>query len=159
MAEERREASDLVKSKVREESERLKKIPAWEQKSETTLDPRNRVGEEATKIMDEKEVASQEALSQVKENQFSALEVEPKMGVNENSKQDREHRERLESGQRVQEKAEQESKAGEEQPKTAKYDSIDPLAEQGGEAPPFSTPIWLGKPKAKICPIECNSWV
>ena len=131
-AEQRRDASDIVKAAVRQESERQKEIPAWENESENQIDPRNRVGEEATKIMNEKKQSDEEVIDQIGAFEEEPHEVEPKMGVNEDSKQDKQHKDRLESQEKAQERAKQETGEKEQHAKTTKYDSIDPLADQEG---------------------------
>ena len=131
-AEQRREASDLVKAAVREESERLKEIPAWENESGAQIDPRNRVGEEASKIMDEQRQASETVLERIADTQDVNQEAEPKMGVDKDSKQDTEHRERVEGKEKTQEEAAEGIKESSQQAKAAKYASIDPLADQEG---------------------------
>lgn len=133
-AEQRREASDLVKAAVREESERLKEIPAWENESGAQIDPRNRVGEEASKIMDEQQQASESVMERIADTQDVNQEAEPKMGVNKDSKQDTEHRERIQGKEKVQEETTEGHKDREPRSKTMKYASIDPLADQEGES-------------------------
>lgn len=132
-AEQRKEASDIVKAAVREESERLKEIPAWENDSGSQIDPRNRVGEEATKIMDEKSQTDKEVIDQIGASQEVEEDVEPKMGVHEDSNQDRQRKERLESRIMIQQDIERQKRDAQQQPKSAKYDSIDPLAAREGE--------------------------
>lgn len=134
-AEQRRDASDLVKAAVREESERLKEIPAWENESGAQIDPRNRVGEEASKIMDEQQQASESVMERIADTQDVNQEAEPKMGVDKDSKQDKEHRERIQGKEKVQDEAAEDNKDTDQQrAKTMKYASIDPLADQEGES-------------------------
>ena len=132
-AEQRREASDLVKAAVREESERLKEIPAWENESGGQIDPRNRVGEEASKIMDEQQQASESVMERIADTQDVNQEAEPKMGVDKDSKQDKQHRERIEGKKKMQDEAAEGNKDTDQRVKTMKYASIDPLADQEGE--------------------------
>ena len=132
-AEQRREASDLVKAAVREESERLKEIPAWENESGAQIDPRNRVGEEANKIMEEQQQASESVMEKIADTQDLNQGAEPKMGVDKDSKQDTDHRERLEGKEKAQDEVAEGDKDTDQRVKTMKYASIDPLADQEGE--------------------------
>lgn len=131
-AEQRKEASDIVKAAVREESERLKEIPAWENESDRSIDPRNRVGEEATKIMDEKTKSDKEVVDTIGGSQDLVQEAEPKMGVDDDSRQDRKHKERLESRVMVQQEINKNKDEVQQQSKSTNYASIDPLAEKEG---------------------------
>lgn len=153
-AEERRDVTNLVKAAVREESERMKEIPAWEKESdsEKQIDPRNRVGEEATKIMDDshqlREVVQDQAVAVQKtaglvvpKTKAETERIEPKMGVDQSSKQDIEHKQRLEGREMVEQLAVEDQKKGKQEPKTARYDSIDPLAERQGASCPASAAI------------------
>ena len=54
------------------------------------------------------------------------------MGVDETSKQDVEHRMRLEGREKVEQATAGDQKQAESEPKTAKYDSIDALADRQG---------------------------
>ena len=80
-AEQRKEATDIVKAAVREESERMKEIPAWEKESDKQIDPRNRVGEEATKIMDDSQQLQEVVRDQSVSTKSGASRTVPKKEV------------------------------------------------------------------------------